>query len=503
MNQIKNGAILNYLVIFLNLLVALLYTPYMLKVMGQNEFGLYSLVASIITYLTVLDLGFGNAIVRYTAKYRTEGKIIEQYEMFGLFFLLYLIIGAISLMFGAILYYNTEYLFGESMSELEISKAKVMIIILVLNLAFTFPMSIFGSIMTAYERFVFPKVINIIRILLNTLVMIVLLEMGYRAIAMVVVQTIFNIVSLIINYVYCKRNLKIQILFSKLDPSLLKEVGIYSFWILLDVIMNQFYWNTGQFVLGSLIGTIAVAVFAVSIQLEKMYMQFSTAIASVFLPKVTSMVTNNVNNKEISDLFIRTGRVQNIIMSTGLILFIVFGHQFIYLWAGESYTDAYTMTILFFIALYVPLIQNLGITILQARNQMKFRGVLFVIISVVSVVLQVLFAKLWGDIGCAIAISGALLLGQGLIMNFYYHRKQNIEIIKFWKEITKMNIVPIIVAVGYLYLLKELPLNLSWVNLIFSVIVFFIIYAPSYFIFSLNEYEKKLLLNPILKFFSK
>ena len=333
--------------------------------------------------------------------------------------------------------------------------------------------------------------------------MIVLLEMGYRAIAMVVVQTIFNIVSLIINYVYCKRNLKIQILFSKLDPSLLKEVGIYSFWILLDVIMNQFYWNTGQFVLGSLIGTIAVAVFAVSIQLEKMYMQFSTAIASVFLPKVTSMVTNNVNNKEISDLFIRTGRVQNIIMSTGLILFIVFGHQFIYLWAGESYTDAYTMTILFFIALYVPLIQNLGITILQARNQMKFRGVLFVIISVVSVVLQVLFAKLWGDIGCAIAISGALLLGQGLIMNFYYHRKQNIEIIKFWKEITKMNIVPIIVAVGYLYLLKELPLNLSWVNLIFSVIVFFIIYAPSYFIFSLNEYEKKLLLNPILKFFSK
>lgn len=74
MNQIKAGAILNYVIIGLNTLVGLLYTPFMLRCLGQNEYGLYSLVASVIAYLTILDFGFGNAIIRYTAKFRAEGK---------------------------------------------------------------------------------------------------------------------------------------------------------------------------------------------------------------------------------------------------------------------------------------------------------------------------------------------------------------------------------------------------------------------------------------------
>ena len=77
----------------LNMVVGLVYTPYMLRMLGQSEYGLYSLAASIIAYLTVLDLGFGNAIVRYTAKFEAEGKKREQQEMFGMFFLLYIGIG--------------------------------------------------------------------------------------------------------------------------------------------------------------------------------------------------------------------------------------------------------------------------------------------------------------------------------------------------------------------------------------------------------------------------
>ena len=73
-NQLKAGAALNYVSIMLNMVVGLVYTPYMLRMLGQSEYGLYSLAASIIAYLTVLDLGFGNAIVRYTAKFEAEGK---------------------------------------------------------------------------------------------------------------------------------------------------------------------------------------------------------------------------------------------------------------------------------------------------------------------------------------------------------------------------------------------------------------------------------------------
>lgn len=492
MNQLKAGAILNYVVILLNTLVGLLYTPYMLRMMGQSEYGLYALVASVISYLTVLDLGLGNAVVRYTAKFRAEGKQTEQYEMFGMFFILYIAIGFIALVAGSALYFNVDAMFGSTMTAMELDKARVMMILLVLNLAVTFPMSIFGSIITAYEHFVFPRVVNICRILLNTVVMICLLHMGYKAIAMVIVQTVFNMLTLVLNCWYCRRHLKIRMYFRKFRWGFLKEVAIYSFWIFLNVIMDRIYWSTGQFVLGAVVGTAAVAVFAVAIQLQHMYMQFSTAISSVFLPKVTGMVTTGNDNKAISDLFIRTGRIQYIIMAFILSGFIVFGRQFIALWAGPGYEDAYVITILFFVSLLIPLIQNLGVTVLQARNQMKFRSILYIVISLIALILQVVFTKKWGGIGCAIAISGALLLGQGLIMNIYYSRKQGLDIARFWKEISKMSITPILLVLCFITFFKYVILD-SWIKLIVAILIYSVMYILLFWKICMNQYEKNLL----------
>lgn len=502
MNQLKAGAALNYVVILLNIAVGLLYTPYMLRMMGQSEYGLYSLVASVIAYLTVLDLGLGNAVVRYTAKYRAEGKTKEQYEMFGMFIILYTIISVVALAGGIGLYLNVDTMFGDTMTEIELTKARIMMLILVFNLVFTFPMSIFGSIMIAYERFIFPKVINLIRILLNTVIMIALLELGYKAIAMVILQTVFNILTLIINFLYCKYKLQIKIMFARFQWGFLREVALYSFWILLNVIMDKVYWSTGQFILGIVSGTAAIAVFAVAIQLQSMYMHFSTAISSVFLPKVTGMVTIRNSDKEISDLFIKTGRIQNIVMAMILFGFISFGRPFVTLWAGPEYSDAYIITCLFFISLYIPLIQNLGITILQARNQMKFRSLLYIAIAAVALVLQYYFAKLWGGVGCAIAISGALFIGQGIIMNIYYKVRQGINIGRFWKEIAKMNFAPFILSICFVYAMHNTIID-SWLKLTLWILIYAVIYIVLLYKVSMNQYERNLFTEPIKKIFRR
>ena len=504
-NQLKAGVVLNYVVIFLNTVVGLLYTPYMLRMMGQSEYGLYSLVASVIAYLTVLDLGFGNAIVRYTAKFRAEKKTEEQYEMFGMFFLLYLIIGIIAFGIGLGLYFNVDTLFGNTMTAVELDRASIMMLLLVANLAFTFPMSIWSSIIQAYEDFVFQKSLNIFRIILNTVVMICLLHFGYKAVAMVVVQTIFNVLTLVINFIYCRRKLNIHIYFrfKHFHWGFLKEVAIYSFWIFLNAIMDRVYWSTGQFVLGAMVGTVAVAVFAIAIQLEGMYMQFSTAISSVFLPKVTAMVATNRSRKEISDLFIRTGRIQYIVLAYILSGFIIFGRQFIELWAGAGYSDAYMISLLFFIPLTVPLIQNLGITILQARNEMKFRSILYIIIALVSLAMQIVLTSHFGGIGCAMGVSGALVVGQILIMNVYYRRKQDLDIMTFWKEISKMSIIPIVLIISSMLVIRHFFALDSWGKLILGIAAFSLVYIPLFFRFSMTDDERNLFISMFHKIFAR
>lgn len=496
MNQIKIGAALNYVIIGLNTLVGLLYTPYMLRMLGQNDYGLYSLVASVIAYLTILDFGFGNAIIRYTAKFRAERKQREQWEMFGMFLIVYSVIGLIAFAGGLALYYNVDTLFDRTMTESDISQARIMMLLLTLNLLVTFPLSIFGSIITAYENFIFQRGVNIIRIILSTAVMIALLAIGFKAIALVVVQTVFNILVLVINYLYCRRKLHIKVWFGRFNWPFLREISLYSFWIFLNAIMDRIYWGTGQFVLGTTAGTAAVAVFSVAILLQQMYMTFSTSICSVLLPKVTAMVANEKSDKELSDLFIRMGRFQCIVMAFVLSGFMVFGNGFINVWAGAEYHQSYLITCIFFITLFVPLIQNTGITILQARNQMKFRSLLYLAISTISLAMQIIFSRHWGAIGCAVAIGGALIAGQWIIMNIYYAKSQRLNIARFWHDIGKMMVIPVIFTTSGLLTCHFVDYT-KICHLILGMLLFSIMYIPAFWKFSMNQDERRTLAAPV------
>ena len=290
--------------------------------------------------------------------------------------------------------------------------------------------------------------------------------------------------------------------FDHFDKSLLREIAVYAFWIFLNAIMDRIYWSTGQFVLGAVSGTIAVSVLALAIHMQSMYMSFSTAISGVFLPRVTGMVAKNKSNEEISDLFIRTGRIQYIILAFIFSGFVVFGMPFIRLWAGDEYSLSYYVTLLFYAALLIPLIQNMGITILQARNQMKFRSLLYIVIAAVSLLLQVFLSKRYGVIGCATAIAVALFVGQGIVMNIYYYHKQHLDIPRFWMEIGRMTVSPLIISILSIFVLHYIHLD-SWVGLLIGMLTFSIVYLFFCWRYSMSDYERELIGQPFRKFLKR
>lgn len=492
-NQLKTGAVLSYISLGLNNLVALLYTPFLLRMLGQSEYGLYSIVASIVLYLTVLDCGFGTAIVRYTALFRSQRKQEEQYSLWGMFTILYLIIGIITFLIGLILYYNIEHIFSTSMTPEELKKAQIMMLILVCNIAISFPFSIFSAIITAYEKFVFQKTLNIIRILLQPCIMIPFLFLGYKAITMVVVITTLNIFTLLINCWYCFYKLNIKLHFSRLKWSLIKEILCFSFFLFIKLILDQIYWSTGQFVLGAMIGTIAVSVYAIAIQIKNYYFTFANAITTVFLPRLTEMITNNCSRQEISNLFIRIGRLQFHIVGFILCSFILFGQEFIILWAGNEYKPAYEMALIIIIPYTIPIIQTLGHPLIQAMNKQKFQVYVYLVLSFITLSLSVLLTQKLEGIGCAIAISSALIIGEIIMMNWFYWKKIGIDIPRFWFEIGKLTIPMAIVTIFFMVVFKHSS-QLSVINLLQNLCTFSLIYFPVIYFCGMNTYEKGLIL---------
>lgn len=494
-NELKAGAVLSYLSIFISILVALLYTPIMLRLLGQSEYGLYSLIGSVVGYLSILDLGLGNAMVRYNARNRALGDKEAESRLNGMFLVLYSCVGLISIIIGALLYFNIGNMFGASLTSAEIEKGRTMTILLVFNFAVSFPLGIFGSILQAYENFVFVKMVTIIRSILMPCLMLPILHAGFGAVAMVAVNTVLNISVLFMNMIYCLRVLKIKIWFKGFDYSLLREIAGFSFFVFLNVIVDKIYWSTGQFILGIVSGTVMVAIYAIAMQLNTMYIMFSTAISGVLLPRITMMVANDASNEELSQVMIKIGRVQYVVMAYILSGFILFGQTFINLWAGPDYNNAYCILLLIMIPLTIPLIQNVGISILMAQNRNAFRSLLYVAIAIVNVLVSIPLAKIWGGFGCAVATGASLVIGNVVIMNTYYFRQIGLNMPLFWRNIGRLS-VPVAFSFVGGYATNWLITQDTFFLLAIRIVMFSVVYCLVIWRLGLNIYEKELFSSP-------
>lgn len=487
--QLKAGVVLSYLTLALSNIIALVYTPFMLRMMGQSEYGLYSLVASVVAYLTILDLGFGNAIIRYTAKYRVEAKQDELNSLFGMFLAIYIGIGIIALIAGLGLYLHVDLLFGNSMNADELSKVRLMVLLMVVNVAITFPLSIFPSIIVAYEHFVYHKIVNLFRILLQPCLMIPLLLFGYKALGMVVLITVLNVVSLLAYCWYCFARLKINIVLSGFHRPLLKEISSYSFYVFLTIIVDRAFWSTGQFILGVLNGTEDVAIYALVVQLCNYYMSLSVAISGVFLPKMTRLVSERKSMGEISDLFVKIGRIQFIVLAYVLFGFVLFGKSFVAYWAGDGYEMVYPLTLMLMIPQTIPLIQNLAISVLQAQNRQRFRAFLNFAVAVLSVFVGYWLTRKYGIVGCAVSTACALLIGHGFVLNWYYRTKIRLSILSFWKQIARL-CVPMVGAVVLTALVKDLWKTDSLWGVLTEGIVYTVLFFILLWYGGCDNYEK-------------
>ncbi len=496
--QIKLGIILQYLQMGIGIIIQLIYTPFMIRILGDTEYGIYSLVSSIITYLNLLSLGFGASYIRFYSRYKKEEDYDSIAKLNGLYIIVFLAMGIVALIAGLVLAFNVNVFFNDTYTNSDLELAKILMLFLAFNMFISFPASVFVSYITSQEKFVFQKLVNIGKTVLSPVLSIVLLLNGYGSIGMVVITTCVSLLIDLINVGYCLGKLKMKISFRNLKFPLLKEIAAFSFFIAINQIIDQINWQTDKIILGKMINATAVAIYSVGATINTMYISFSTAISSVFTPRIhrieNATMTEEEKNKEYTTLFIKVGRIQFFILSLILTGFIFFGQYFIYKWAGEKYELAYYIALLLICPVTISLCQNLGIEIQRAKNKHQFRSILYLIMAALNVGISILFCYLWGNIGTAIGTTISLLMANGLIMNIYYQKKLGINVILFWKSIVSIipsMIIPIVFGTCIMIFYKFHNLY----DFAALIIAYTIIYAVSIYIFGINKEEKAMVKN--------
>lgn len=501
-DQRKAGVLLSYMGEVVKILVNLIYTPIMLRLLGQSEYGLYQLVYSVVSYLSLLSLGFGSSYLRFYSRYKAQKDEDGVAKLNGMFMIIFCLISLICVGCGIVMLANIRSIFGTGLTENEYVTARILMGLLIMNLALTFPNSVFNCVITANEKFLFQKLLILLQNIFSPFLTLPLLLMGYGSVGMVLVTTFLTLVVLISNMLFCFKKLHIRFCLKKIQISLLKELWIFTFFIFLNQIIDQINWSVDKFLLGRLSGTIAVAVYGVGSQINTLYLQFSTSISNVFVPKVNRVVAETNDNVLLTDIFTKVGRIQFIVLGLILSGFIFFGYPFIKMWAGNEYKDAYVVAILLIAPVTVPLIQNLGIEIQRAKNMHKARAIVYLFIAIANIFISIPLIRMCGPTGAALGTTISLVAGNIIFMNWYYHVRMGLNMFHFWREIA--NFIPALIVpcmVGII--IAKFADITNVISLGVFAIVYTAVYGISIYFLGMNDSEKKLVEESVGKILRK
>ena len=474
----------------------------MLRMLGQSEYGLFGTANSFIGYLSILSFGIGGAYIRFNAQARAAHDEVGERKLNGMFLTIYSVLSLLVLIGGIIFIYCVGFIVKDTFTPQELLELRLIMFNLTLNTIVSFVFNVVMMALQAYERFICIRVCLLLAGIMTPVANIIVMMSGGKAVALSTVSLIISTLMYVFFFFYARFKINMKFVFRGFNKSLMREVFIFSGFLFLNSVTDQLTFSTDNIVLGAVGGTAVVAVYSIGANFKGYFMNFSSSISSVFAPQVNRIVATNGEQKELDNIFIKIGRIQFLVVSLILIGYVCIGQDFISIWAGPDYKDAFWIGLLLMVAIFVPCFQNVGIEIQKAKNMHKARSIIYLVVAIVNVGLTIPFSMMFGGIGAALATTICMFMGTVVFMNFYYYKYVNLDIKRFWISIAKMlpGMIPVCIVGG---IINQMYVLDSYLKILIAAIVIMLIYCLSVWFLSLNSYEKDMFSKPVKKLINK
>ncbi|MBB2183428.1 oligosaccharide flippase family protein [Lachnospiraceae bacterium MD1] len=491
MNQIKKGAMISYLAIGVSLLSGLLYTPWMVKQIGVNDYGLYTLATSLIS-IFLIDFGISEAVSRFISKYNAEGNQQKVNDFLGLIYKLYFFIDLLIFLLLIIMYFFIPVIYSELTPE-EIDKFKVIYMITSAFSIISLPFITLNGILTSYEKFKTLKLSDLVHKLIVLTLMVIALMLGYKLYALVLVNVFAGLLIIVIKLFYIHNTLPIKVNIKFWETKLLKEVFGFSIWSTVSTFANRFIFSIIPSILGAVSGSSQIAIFGVASTLESYAYIISGAVNGMFLPKVSKILTNKNDGKDVLPLMIKVGRIQYSIIGLIFIGFTVVGKEFIYLWMGKDFDLAYYCALLMMLPGVFRVPQQIASITIIAMNKVRIQAFIYVIVAILNILFSSILSQYFGALGAAISICLVYFI-RLIIMNIIYYKVLHINIFSFIKACYIDMAPPMLITLIVGIIINHFTAYSLWIFLIKGTFIV-VLYIILLWKMSLNHYEKSLIKN--------
>lgn len=424
-NNIKFGAMLSYIGMGVSVLGALFISNKVLNAIGDYNYGLYSFVNSITTWLTVISSALTASYLRYAFLDANENNG-DVGKTNSIYYKMLLMIGIVVFILGfsvlGILLYSRKCIGNYSWEDSKLMYA--MFALSLINISLTMPTSIYSLYVNYKKQFVFARVLTIIVTITNFVGQFVIAYFIRNIIAITAFAIIITLITYFCNKLFCQRILKIS--FAKValkdNKTLVRSILTFSGILLFNSIVDQINSNVDKTLLGIFSVPEDVTVYQMAQQLTVYLTTMSVSISGVFAPTIHELVVKD-DAEKINQLYLKISKMQSIIICGVAFGFLACGKNFIVWWIGEERVMSYYVAAVLMLLNMGPLTLNSSIEIQRAKNKHLFRAIVYFALAITNVVLSVIFLNIFDPQYAVFAcITGTVITticSHWILMNIY------------------------------------------------------------------------------------
>ena len=388
-----------YMAIAIDALIGVVLLPFNVHHLGQAAYGLWMLTASMTTYFSVLDLGFGGSIVKFVASYRAKRDARGLNEIASTLFVIFSAVGLIAYGVFVLLAFNIGQVFNLTPDQIATGRSLMLIIGVYVSLGF--PFSIFGGIINGFQRYDLNNAVGVCSSLIVAALNVAMLLAGFSLVQLVAATTTVRILTYFVyrlNAYTVFRGLRIQ-------PSLflwsrVRELSSFSLYIAIIDWANKLNYSIDAIIIGAYLSASAVALWTVPQRLAEMLQRLTNQFNGVLFPVI---VDSDAGQKpeRLRAIFVQGTRLSLVtVIPLAGVLFLL-ADPLIHAWVGPKFTESILVTQILIAVVAIRVGNATATQVLKGAGQHRLLAFSNLGTALANVALSLLWIRRYGLVGQA------------------------------------------------------------------------------------------------------
>lgn len=490
MKRRSKGIVISYINTAVNLICGLFLSSFLIRSLGDTEYGIYQTISSFASYLVLLEFGTGTVMTRNVSICigKNQGKD-EIDKNTSTIWMITNFLSVIIVLVSVVLYFSIGGIYSNILTVGQIEYAKKIFIFVVIYLVVSFYIQMLGGVFLAYEHYTYSSMVNIIKNVVRMGILVVSIINLRYSIIVAITDMALSICIVLVSLIYCKKRFKLSLDIRKFDKEVLKSALPFCVAICMQAIVNQANSNVDKFVIGIMVSPEAVSLYSIALYVYTMFSSITTTPISIYAPQIARNISGGISRDELTKGLVTPCRLTAFIGGTVFFGFIAAGRQFVSIVYGSEYLSAWIIAVLIMAPVFINMTNGVLINVLDVLNKRIVRSVVLIFTTVANIIMTVFFIGIWGIFGAATATAVCTIIGEVVVMNVYYRKKLNIKVLYLFGSAYKGVLIYQVIGAAVALLVGHFIGN-EYISFVVCGVIFASVFSAGYLMFGASKEER-------------